>query len=201
MSRTDRRAQITSAALDLFKRKGFADVSTRDLADHAGLSRSHLYHYFSDWNELRREVLISFAQEQHAKLSAAIEGVTGAQALHEILRFCLPVSIDSEWMLWLDAWDEAMHEPGLAVTYLRINGEWQEMLAVSIEQGVATKQFECAAPRRVARQLFALAMGYANDLLLQPSAEAAAQALAEVTEVARLLLSVPVAAAADGRGR
>ena len=57
MSRSspERKDQIIAAALELFRRKGFADVSTRDLAEHAGLSRSHIYHYFGDWNELRRE--------------------------------------------------------------------------------------------------------------------------------------------------
>ena len=55
MSRIDRKDQIIAAALELFRSKGFADVSTRDLAEHAGLSRSHVYHYFSDWKELRRE--------------------------------------------------------------------------------------------------------------------------------------------------
>ncbi|HBO3115595.1 TPA: helix-turn-helix transcriptional regulator, partial [Pseudomonas aeruginosa] len=49
MSRIDRKDQIIAAALELFRSKGFADVSTRDLAEHAGLSRSHVYHYFSDW--------------------------------------------------------------------------------------------------------------------------------------------------------
>jgi len=189
MSRIDRRAHITSAALELFKRKGFADVSTRDLAEHAGLSRSHLYHYFSDWNELRREVFVSFSQEQLAEVRSALDGATGADALLIFLRCGLPTSIDSEWMLWLDAWDEAMHDPELAQTYLRINEEWLEMLARTIEQGVAMRQFECASPARVARQLFALTMGYANDLLLQPSEKAAEAALREVMEVAQLLLN------------
>ncbi|MGT4612710.1 helix-turn-helix domain-containing protein [Klebsiella pneumoniae] len=54
MSRIDRKDQIIAAALELFRSKGFADVSTRDLAEHAGLSRSHVYHYFSDWKTDRK---------------------------------------------------------------------------------------------------------------------------------------------------
>lgn len=66
MSRSspERKSQIITAALELFRQKGFADVSTRDLAEHAGLSRSHIYHYFGDWNELRREAFVHFADEQ-----------------------------------------------------------------------------------------------------------------------------------------
>ena len=189
MSRLDRKTQITSAALELFRRKGFAGVSTRDLAEYAGLSRSHLYHYFSDWNDLRREAFLHFAEEQLEEVRVALVGLTGTEALREFVRCCLPVSADSDWMLWLDAWDEAMHDPELAQAYQRINGEWQAVLTRIIEEGVVSKEFECGSAARAARQLFALAIGYADDLLLQPSDEAANAALGEVMEVAGLLLA------------
>jgi hypothetical protein len=48
--------------------------------------------------------------------------------------------------------------------------------------------FRCASPERAARQLFALAMGYADDLLLEPSAEAVEAAMEEVVEVAAMVL-------------
>jgi hypothetical protein len=62
------------------------------------------------------------------------------------------------------------------------------MLGGIIEQGVEAKVFRCASPERAARQLFALAMGYADDLLLEPSAEAVEAAMEEVVEVAQMLL-------------
>jgi AcrR family transcriptional regulator len=188
MSRSDRKDQIITAALELFRSKGFAAVSTRDLAEHAGLSRSHIYHYFADWNELRREAFIRFAQQQLDAVRAPLAGATPSQALHGFLGSCLPADTDSGWSLWLDAWDEAMHEPLLAEIYFSINAEWQETLAQQIERGVASGEFRCGAPARAARQLFAVAMGYTDDLLLKPSAAARASALAEVMEVAELLL-------------
>ncbi len=191
MSRLDRKAQITSAALELFRRKGFAAVSTRDLSEHAGLSRSHLYHYFSDWNALRREAFVCFAGEQLEEVRLALEGSSGPEALRVFLHNCLPTTADSDWMLWLDAWDEAMHDPELAQAYQRINGEWQALLARIIEEGVARQDFHCASCARAARQLFSLAMGYADDLLLQPSEQAASAALDELLEVAGLLLQTP----------
>jgi hypothetical protein len=48
--------------------------------------------------------------------------------------------------------------------------------------------FRCASPERAARQIFALAMGYADDLLLEPSVEAVETALQEVVEVAEMVL-------------
>jgi len=67
------------------------------------------------------------------------------------------------------------------------------MLAEVIEQGVAEGVFRCDSPQRAARQIFALAMGYADDLMLKPSTESAEAVLDEVMEVARLLLDFPKA--------
>ncbi|MGE8186942.1 TetR/AcrR family transcriptional regulator [Pseudomonas sp. NPDC086278] len=194
MSRTDRKDQIIAAALELFRSKGFADVSTRDLAEHAGLSRSHVYHYFTDWKELRREAFVRFANEQLEVARALLAGAEPLTALQDFLKDCLPTSADNGWGLWLDAWDEAMHDAELAAAYGVVNRQWQALLAQIIEQGVATQVFCCASPERAARQIFAQAMGYANDLLLQPSAEAAEAALDEVMEVAALLLGFTQAA-------
>lgn len=188
MSRTDRKDQIIAAALELFLSKGFAAVSTRDLADHAGLSRSHIYHYFSDWNELRREAFVRFASEQLEAVSAPLVGLPPLAALRGFLRNSLPASAEDAWMLWLDAWDEAMHDPALAEAYRQADAQWQAMLLDIIAAGVAAGVFHCASPERVARQIFAQAMGYANDLMLRPSAEATEAALDEVMEVAGLLL-------------
>ncbi|AZE58214.1 Transcriptional regulator, TetR family [Pseudomonas synxantha] len=188
MSRIDRKDQIIAAALELFRSKGFADVSTRDLAEHAGLSRSHVYHYFSDWNELRREAFVRFANEQLDEVREPLADAPPLEALAGFLHDCLPSTADAGWALWLDAWDEAMHDAQMAQAYLAINAQWQGMLAELIERGVAAGAFHCESPQRAARQIFALAMGYADDLMLKPSTESAEAALDEVLEVARLLL-------------
>ena len=188
MSRTDRKDQIIAAALELFRSKGFADVSTRDLAEHAGLSRSHAYHYFSDWNELRREAFVRFANEQLDEVREPLADAPPLEAFVGFLRDCLPSTADAGWALWLDAWDEAMHDAQMTQAYLVINAQWQSMLAEVIERGVADSVFRCESAQRAARQIFALAMGYADDLMLKPSAESAEAALQEVLEVARLLL-------------
>jgi AcrR family transcriptional regulator len=190
MSRSspERKDQIIAAALELFRSKGFADVSTRDLAEHAGLSRSHIYHYFSDWNELRREAFVRFADEQLEEVGARLTGMPPIEALPGFIRECLPTSKDDGWALWLDAWDEAMHDAELAQAYLSEIDRWQGMLREIVGLGVEAKVFRCSSPERAARQIFALAMGYADDLLLEPSVEAVEVAMDEVLEVAELLL-------------
>jgi hypothetical protein len=68
------------------------------------------------------------------------------------------------------------------------------MLRGIIEQGVEARVFRCTSPERAARQLFALAMGYADDLLLEPSVEAVEAALEEVVEVAEMVLGFELSA-------
>ena len=190
MSRSspERKGQIIAAALELFREKGFADVSTRDLAEHAGLSRSHIYHYFGDWNELRREAFVHFADEQLEEAGARLIDKPPVDALLDFIRECLPESANDGWGLWLDAWDEAMHDAELARAYLSEISRWQGLLRGIIKKGVEAKVFRCASPERAARQIFALAMGYADDLLLQPSVEAFKTALGEVVEIAEKVL-------------
>lgn len=188
MTRADRKEQIVIAALELFQSRGFAQVSTRDLAAYAGLSRSHVYHYFKDWSELRCAAFVRFADEQLREVAAPLIDLDPPRALEHFLQDCLPLSSESGWALWLDAWDEAMHDPDMAKVHLQINAQWEGMLADVIAKGVSSGDFTCRGPARVARQLLAMCMGYADDLLLHPTPDARASALDEIMEVARALL-------------
>lgn len=188
MSNSSRRDQIIAAALHLFRTNGFANVSTRDISGYAGISRSHIYHYFSDWNELRREAFARFAAEQLDQVKVVVEQQEPEEALGFFLSDCLPATGDDSWVLWLDAWDEAMHDAKLSATYLAVNQQWQDLLAGIVQRGVEAGTYQCESPNRVARQLFALAMGYANDLMLLQSDEERSAMESELAEVARLLL-------------
>ena len=53
----ERRNEFMSAALDLFDRKGFDNVTTKDIAKEAGLSRSLIYRYGSSKTEILEEWL------------------------------------------------------------------------------------------------------------------------------------------------
>lgn len=197
MSRIDRKEQILTVALALFKSRGFAGVSTRDLADEAGLSRSHVYHYFTDWAQLRYQAFERFANEQLEEVRTPIGDKTPAQALRSFVRDCLPSAAGSSWTLWMDAWDESLHDPEFAALYLAINEQWQAVLAGMIAQGVEAGEFDCKSADRAARQIFSMTMGYADDLLLKPSPKAAEAVLEEVMEVAAKLLNIQSSSTAN----
>lgn len=188
MAEANRREQILAVALELLLSKGFANVSTRDLAERAGLSRSHIYHYFKDWPTLRQEAFTQFANAQIAEARVAVADLPPREALRLLIRQCLPQHRDNGLVLWLDAWDEALHDPDLATIYTRIDAEWAQLIADIIERGVEAGTFRNSSAIRSAHQIFALTMGYADRLLLNPSDQTADGVFEEVCEVADLLL-------------
>lgn len=187
----DRREQIIAAALELFQENGFATVSTRDLAEHAGLSRSHVYHYFPDWKTLRREAFERFMAAQIAETESIHAGLAAPKALKSFFRHYLPKENDHDWAMWMGAWVESLREPELAASFHQGTGHWEGMLEKIIRKGIGDGEWTCAHPARAARQLLALLNGYSDNMLLRAGATASAQPLQEIMEVARLLLPPP----------
>lgn len=180
--------RIVAAALALFRERGLAGVSTRDVSDAAGLSRSHLYHYFADWPALRNGVFTELAARELGEMSEAVAALPPAEALALFVHETLPASRHSSWTLWLDAWDEALRDEAFAQIYLSAMAQWEAVLAGIVSRGAEARAFKCDAPDRVAKQLFALINGYAADLLLKPTRRAQQSAIRDVMAVAALLL-------------
>jgi AcrR family transcriptional regulator len=186
----NRRDQIIEAALALFQQRGFAAVSTRDLADAAGLSRSHLYHYFEDWRALRRAAFDRFAAGEFQHARRELTGLPPKTALKRFLEASLPTKRDAFWALWMDAWDESLHDKEFAVCYMDAMHHWQAILKDIIDQGISKNQFTCRDSACAARQILALTSGYAHDLLLIPSPKSAKTAYAEVADATAQLLGL-----------
>ncbi|WP_197488151.1 TetR/AcrR family transcriptional regulator [Bordetella ansorpii] len=188
LAEKNRKDLILDVAVELFSTQGFNNVSTRDLADRAGLSRSHLYHYFKDWPTLRRAAFVRFADNQYEKSLGDMTGLSPRQALASFLRECLPNLSDRSDAIWWDAWDEAVRDPELAAAFREIETRWLGLLATIIQQGVDDGDFRCAMPARVAKQLFCMAVGYADTLALADSAEANHIAFDEMIDAAHCLV-------------
>jgi TetR/AcrR family transcriptional regulator, cholesterol catabolism regulator len=60
---SDRVLQILSEAARLFARKGYDGASMRDIAEACGISKSLLYHHFSNKDEIYARVAVGSTQE------------------------------------------------------------------------------------------------------------------------------------------
>lgn len=180
--------RIVQTALSLFKERGLANVSTRDVSEACGLSRSHIYHYFADWDALRNGVFTQLAALEHTEASQLLDALPPAKAMTEFIKAFLPMRRDSSWMLWLDAWDEALRDETFAKIYLSAMQQWEMLLVTVVQRGVQTCTFRCDKPERAAKQIFAMINGYSADLLLAPSHKSQKDAVRDVLEIAALLL-------------
>jgi AcrR family transcriptional regulator len=80
------RSAIVDAARDLFTAKGFADTSTAEVVEAAGVTRGALYHHFADKNALFLAVFTQIEHEVDETVTAA--ALAGRGALDVFTRGC-----------------------------------------------------------------------------------------------------------------
>lgn len=159
----DRRTDILDHALSLFAERGLGAVSTRDLAEKAGLARSHVYHYFKDWQTLRQAAFARFAERELSQARAELAQLPGRKALEAFAAGWLEGTGDPAAALWIDAWVEALRDPGLAAEYDGAMQQWTVLLRDVLERAGLQPD------ARLARQVFALINGYAVTAALPTS--------------------------------
>jgi AcrR family transcriptional regulator len=97
-----RRAQLIEAGAGLFAEHAFEEISMRQIADAAGISKPLLYHYFPSKIELFKAAVA----EQAAELQALIEPSGAGTPFEQLTR-----SLDA-YLAWIDghsrAWGKLM---------------------------------------------------------------------------------------------
>lgn len=80
------RARIQRAALNLFEKNGFENVSVEDIAHAAGCSVGNIYHYFKGKEQLALQVVYSVDVE-YSKLNEIYAADTSRSAKEKLLDF------------------------------------------------------------------------------------------------------------------
>ena len=120
------RAALIAGARPLFAQRGYADVSTPELAAAAGVTRGALYHQFGDKQGLFLGVVNAVEADVTARLGAqvAASGATDpASALH--------AAVDA----WLDACEDPEVRRVLLVDAPSVLG-WEALRDVALEHGL-----------------------------------------------------------------
>lgn len=74
------RGRIVRAAIRLFAKRGFAEVSLQEVAESCGLSQSALFHHFDDKAELIEAAVKAVVQNNHAAVRSGVRPDDGAHA-------------------------------------------------------------------------------------------------------------------------
>jgi AcrR family transcriptional regulator len=120
------RAALIAGARALFADRGYADVSTPELASAAGVTRGALYHQFGDKEGLFLAVVNAVEADVTARLGAqvAASGATDpASALH--------AAVDA----WLDACEDPEVRRVLLVEAPAVLG-WEALRDVALDHGL-----------------------------------------------------------------
>jgi AcrR family transcriptional regulator len=76
----DARGRLTQAAMDLFRERGYADVTVAEIADRAGLSKRTFFNHFADKREVFFANARAFEESVLAHLTAADPGLRAIDA-------------------------------------------------------------------------------------------------------------------------
>lgn len=104
------RAKILDGAISLFIEKGIEKVTTRELTEYVGISRSHIYHYFPDWQTLCVEALSVVMMAELKEFSAEISPLEPKAKLHTLVCNYLPIrrAISGSCMVRCGNWRRIM---------------------------------------------------------------------------------------------
>ncbi|MEB5970484.1 TetR/AcrR family transcriptional regulator [Pantoea dispersa] len=164
---------IILAALQLFRERGFNNVSTRDLTNTLGLSRSHIYHYFKNWDALKLDSLGFMLDEDVAAFSVVSEQIDDSQHdayFRALVNYLLPDGPASHWLIYLELWPLAARDQQYEQLLLSSTERWTGIVRQGLS-GQAFGHLSEANKDEVARNLHALIDGYSSALILNYSAD------------------------------
>lgn len=184
----DLKVRILEGAITLFIEKGIDKVTTRELAEQLGLSRSHIYHYYSNWQSLCVAALSKFMESELTEFNNRTVGLKPYQKLTYLAENYLPVEQDVIWQLYASLWRMAANNAAYAELAEFNNNQWMVMVSNIIQDGINQGVFRPVNAEQVARQLGAMLNGYAEILIIDPSIEKYEQANEDINKFIRLAL-------------
>lgn len=157
----ERRVEILDMTRQVLIERGFASTRISDVAKGLGVSTSLIHYHFDSKEQLLAEAFSYAANEDVAEMVAEIEAApTAVGQLDALIRNYVPEgSHDVEWMLWIDAWGEALRNPLLRAISQELDEQSIDLIVRVLRAGVATGEFTCPDPEGAAMRLAGLIDG------------------------------------------
>jgi len=171
-----RRQQILDAAVQVIGERGICDARIADVAARAGASSGLVLYYFKTKDRLLADALRYQDQRFYDQVASRLEAVPRARdrLILMIEATCPPeASVElgpaqvDEWVLWLDMWHRARHDPDIARDREELDRVWRDVIARTVREGQADGEFGTADPEEFALRLSALIDGLAIQVILE----------------------------------
>ena len=144
--------QIVEAAHRVTLARGLHDLRVADVASELGISTGLVHYHFATKDELIEAMLREMADREISDVRRSTERLaTPEERLAKVVDTYLPsLRRDPSWVLWIDAWGEALRDPNVRRISEELDHAWVELLAEIVSDGVATGVF--GAPIRWRRR-------------------------------------------------
>jgi AcrR family transcriptional regulator len=164
-----RRAEILEATRRVVLERGFGHTRIADVAAELGVSTGLIHYHFAAKDELLAETLRDTAAADIRRLEESVAGHGGGsiERLDRVLQEYLPsAERDTSWVLWIDAWGDALRSPRLREISEELDTAWARVLETVIVDGVEAGEMKCADPAAAAWRLACLMDGLGVQLTL-----------------------------------
>ena len=152
----ERRRQLLEAGKVLFAEYAFEEISMRQIAEAAGISKPLLYHYFPSKIELFKAAVADQAKELQALIEPSREGSPFEQ---------LSASLDA-YLAWIEANSRAWTKLMRSAATLPEAGELVEQFRTSTLEQIARRLTGRPKPRPALRNALNGWLGYVDAAIL-----------------------------------
>lgn len=143
---------IREKASQLFARKGFKNVTMKDICEQTKLSRGGLYRHYESTEQIFLEIVNTFSNTQKDEISSKINHqIPASVILEELLSKYANEMIDSENSLSLAIY-EFYSDPSISKTDNSVKKQYEISKSAWVElinYGINTKEFQPVNPEAV----------------------------------------------------
>ena len=180
------RRRLLSAAAALIVERGWSAVTTRAVAERAGVNQALVHYHFGSIGNLRREaVMAKLMPEIHGLVEELLDDRPLPESIHRVTHLIDRFSIDSEaGVLMAEALLQATRDQAMTEAMTGIMGSWSEMLdprlKVAQERGVIRSDIP-------AERLTPVIASFLDGFLIQRMADPSLDATATADTLVQLL--------------
>src|SRR5215470_6267699 len=141
--RSSKRTVILNKAATMFKDKGFAATSMRDLAEAVGVEAASLYNHIKSKSEILQEIIFHAASECNMQLDEVdAEGKSSLKKIEEIIRFHVRMMLTrfEEYHVMTHEWIH-LSEPHLT-NFIGLRRNYVQRLEAIVDEGIKNKEMK-----------------------------------------------------------
>ncbi len=182
-----RRQQIIEATHRVTLVRGLHDVRMTDVAKELNVSSGLIHYHFASRTDLIEAMLRDTAEREVVAVEAALARAAGPEErLATLVEIYLPsVKRDASWVMWIDAWGEALRDATVRRISEVLDAAWVELMTAVISEGVAAGVFSSDDPAASAWRLCAILDGLGLQVVLHHGTMTRAQMHQHVQRAAR----------------